>query len=60
FNWSILVNGTLDELGYMRGTIDNSLPFEEVRRRADVTERAKAAGSSADFSTRIRMVAPES
>jgi hypothetical protein len=60
FNWRILVNGTLDELGYMRGSIDNSLPFEEVRRRADITERAKAAGSSADFSARIRMVAPES
>ena len=59
FNWRILVNGTLDELGYMRGTIDNSLPFEEVRRRADITERAKAAGISPDFSARIRMVAPE-
>lgn len=54
FNWRILVNGTLDELGYMRGTIDNRLPFEEVRKRADITARAKSAGSSADFSTLIR------
>jgi hypothetical protein len=55
FNWRILVNGTLDELGYMRGSINNDLPFEEVRARADITERAKAAGTSADFSTRIRL-----
>lgn len=54
FNWRVLVNGSLDELGYMRGTIENQLPFEEVRRRADITERAKLAGSSANFSTQIR------
>ena len=54
FNWRILVNGHLDELGYMRGAIDNDLPFEEMRRRADITERAQQAGSSADFSVRIR------
>jgi hypothetical protein len=60
FNWRILVNGTLDELGYMRGTIDNSLPFEELRAKADITERAKAAGHGSDFSARIRMAARES
>lgn len=54
FNWRILVNGHLDELGYMRGNIDNDLPFEEVRARADITERAKAAGNALDFSRRIR------
>lgn len=59
FNWRILVNGTLDELGYMRGTIDNHLPFEEVRKRADITARAKAAGNSDDFSKQIRLQATE-
>lgn len=59
FNWRVLVNGVLDELGYMRGTIDNRLPFEEVRKRADITARAKSAGSSADFSTQIRLEMPE-
>lgn len=54
FNWRILVNGHLDELGYMRGNIDNTLPFEEVRARADITERARAAGNAPDFSDRIR------
>jgi hypothetical protein len=54
WNWRILVNGYLDELGYMRGTIDTSLPLEELRRRSDITERAKAAGDATDFSARIR------
>ncbi len=54
FDWRILVNGRIDELGYERGTIDTSLPFEEVRRRADITERAKAADADPEFSQRIR------
>jgi hypothetical protein len=58
WNWRILANGYLDELGYMRGTIDTSLPLEELRRRSDITERAKAAGDAADFSERIRVGLP--
>ncbi len=54
FNWRILVNGRLDELGYMRGNIKTDLPFDEVRRRADITERARAADRDPDFSLRIR------
>ena len=47
-------NGFIDDLGYERGRIDTSLPFEELRRRANITERAKAADQASDFSTRIR------
>ena len=54
FSWKILVNGFIDELGYERGTIDTSLPFEELRQRSDITQKARAAGDAADFSTRIR------
>ncbi|MEE3331453.1 MAG: DUF4105 domain-containing protein [Myxococcota bacterium] len=54
FNWRFLVNGHLDELGYMRGTIESDLPFEELRACADITERAKAAGDAENFSARIR------
>jgi hypothetical protein len=54
WSWQLLLNGHLDELGYARGQIDNSLPFEETRRRADITERARAAGGAEDFSSRIR------
>lgn len=54
FSWKLLVNGYLDELGYARGTIDTSLPFDELRRRSDITERARAVGDAPDFSARIR------
>ena len=54
FDWRLLVNGFIDELGYEQGSIDTSLPFEELRRRANITERAKAADQASDFSTRIR------
>jgi hypothetical protein len=54
FDWRILVNGYIDQLGYERGQIDTSLPFAELRRRSHVSEKAQAAGDAADFSTRIR------
>jgi hypothetical protein len=54
FSWKILVNGFIDELGYERGTIDTSLPFEELRRISDITERARAAADDPDFSRLIR------
>jgi hypothetical protein len=60
FDWRILVNGKIDELGYERGQIDKSLPFEELRRRSSVTEEARAAIDSPDFSERIRVGLPGS
>ena len=54
FDWRIIVNGYIDELGYERGTIDVSLPFDELRRKSNITERGKAAGASPDFSRQIR------
>jgi hypothetical protein len=42
----------------MRGTIDTSLPLEELKRRSNITERAKAAGDSADYSEQIRVGLP--
>ena len=59
FDWRILANGYLDELGYERGQINTSMPFAELRRRSDVTARAKAAGDRADFSQLIRTGLPE-
>jgi hypothetical protein len=58
FNWRILVNGKLDELGYERGTIDTSIPFDQLRRLSNITERAKAADQSPDFSKLIRQGLP--
>ena len=59
FDWRILANGYLDQLGYERGQINTSMPFPEMRRRSDVTARAKAAGDRADFSQLIRMGLPD-
>jgi hypothetical protein len=58
WNWRILVNGRLDELGYMRGTIDTSLPFEELKRRSAIVEKARAADQDPEFSERIRAGLP--
>ena len=54
FDWRILANGYIDELGYKRGQINTSMPFAELRRRSDVTARARAARDRGDFSSLIR------
>lgn len=59
FDWRILLNGRLDELGYERGNVDTSLPFETLRARSDIGERARAAGEARDFSRRIREGLPD-
>lgn len=58
FDWRILVNGRIDELGYSRGTIDTSLPFSELRKRSAISEKAQAMPSGADYSEWIRRGLP--
>ena len=58
WNWRILVNGKLDELGYQRGQVYTGIPFEELRRRSRVTDAAAAAAEADDFSARIRRDLP--
>jgi len=58
FDWRILANGYIDELGYERGQIDTRLPFAELRRRSDITARAKAAYAAGDFSRSVRAGLP--
>jgi hypothetical protein len=53
-DWRLLANGHVDELLYERGQIDTSIPFADLRARSNITEKAKAAGDSPDFSARIR------
>jgi hypothetical protein len=57
-SWKIFVNGFIDELGYDRGSMDTSLPFEELRSRSEITERARAAGDDPTFSSLIRLNLP--
>jgi Domain of unknown function (DUF4105) len=53
-DWRLLANGHLDQLLYERGQLDRRLPLEELRALSNITERAKAAGDSPEFSIRVR------
>ncbi len=57
-DWRLLANGHVDELLYERNQIDTDLPFDTLKSRSNITERAKAAGDSTDFSARIRQGLP--
>jgi hypothetical protein len=54
WDWRILANGTIDEMLYEHGRIDNSRPFAEVRAASAIDARARAADADPDFSRRIR------
>ncbi len=54
FDWRILANGKGDQMLYEQGRIDRSLPFEDLRRRSEITEKAQGADKDPDFSRRIR------
>ncbi len=49
-----LLNGLWDRHLYRLGGLDRSLPFEDLRAKSRINERAQAAGDSPDFSGRIR------
>jgi hypothetical protein len=57
-DWRLLANGYLPDLAYERGTVNTSVGLEELKRRSDVTARARAAGTSEDFSEVIRRGLP--
>ncbi len=50
----VLLPGFSDGLAYELGLLDTSLPFEEARRRARVTDIANQSADATDFSARIR------
>ena len=55
WDWRMLANGYADQMLYERGTIDRfGLPFDELKRRAHINERARATSDTSDFSERIR------
>ncbi len=53
-SWKMLLSGYFPELVYERGSLDQSLPFDTLRRYSLINELAVAADGSADFSRRIR------
>lgn len=55
WDWRMLANGYADEMLYERGTIERfALPFDELKRRAHINARARAANDDPAFSERIR------
>jgi len=54
FDWRILASGHVDEMAYELGTVDQTLPFQELKRRSRINERSKAAGRGQAFSKIIR------
>jgi hypothetical protein len=57
-DWRLIINGYLPEYAYDRGALDTSLSLADLRERAHIDERAKAAGLSPDFSRLIRVDVP--
>ena len=53
-SWKMLLSGYFPELVYERGSLDQSLPFDALRRQSHINERARAANGADDFSRRIR------
>ncbi len=54
FSYRFILPGFADALAYDIGLLDTSLAFPELRRRAYVSDRARAIGAAEDFSRRIR------
>jgi hypothetical protein len=59
-DWRVFVSGYFPDYAYDRHALDDSLPFAELRERAKIAARAKAADAapSAVFSQAIRLGIP--
>lgn len=58
WTWKLLVNGYLPQLGHQRGSMNNSLPFEEIQKRSLVSGKALSLSEGDDYSTGIRKNLP--
>ena len=58
YSWKVLLSGYTPEYAYDMGRFDRSMPFEELKRRVHINERAHAADQAPDFSRRIRADLP--
>ena len=54
YDYRVLLPGYSDELAYELGLIDTSLPFDEIRRRAVISDRILQYKNDPQFSQRIR------
>jgi hypothetical protein len=58
FSFHHLLNGFIDSYLYYSGRVNTALPFEELRRRSQINDRAEAANDAPNFSDRIRVSLP--
>jgi hypothetical protein len=58
WDWRMLLNGYGDTLLYEQGMISTSLPLAELKERAHINDRARAADKDPDFSKLIRQGVP--
>lgn len=57
-NLGHVLNGLIDRYLYRAGFLDSTLSFAELRRRSWITDDAKTAGNTPEFSQRIRASLP--
>jgi hypothetical protein len=53
-DWRVLLSGYFPEYAYDLGSLDTSLPFEALKVRSLINDKAHAADRAPDFSQRIR------
>jgi hypothetical protein len=58
-DWRVLLSGYLPDYLYELGSIDTRMPFEELKAKAAISEKARAIGGGPDFSARIREGVPK-
>lgn len=58
WHWSIILNGFSDRHAYENGTIDTSLPFDELKQISRINDRAVSADELSNFSAIIRQGMP--
>lgn len=58
FDWRLIVNGYLDQMLYEKGAMGFSLPFQELKKRSHINEKAKPLKDNPEFSRLIRVGLP--
>lgn len=57
-DWRMLINGYGDELLYENGSIDRSMPFDQLKKISLINLKANAANNDPEFSHKIRLGLP--
>ena len=57
WDWRMLFNGSMDQMLYQWGRLDQELPFDELKLRSRINEKANTARDE-DFSNAIRRGLP--